>query len=134
MARTRRSQVEWGRLPLWSVVRGDGPCVLKVAETAVETYVLQTERDRNVTFGLHGTSNKRTIGYTLVARPASESRPDLVVGDHYLGVFYSRLSDLQQREARGMQVLYHDQNVRLLVFGDKLAARDYLLVLRNRSD
>lgn len=132
--RTRRSQVEWGRLPLWSVVQADGPYALKVAETAVDTYVLQTERDRNVTFGLHGTSNNRTIGYTLVARPASESRPDVVVGDHYLGIFYSRLPDLQKREARGMQVLYHDQNVRLLGFGDKLAARDYLLVLRNRSE
>lgn len=134
MTRSRRSQVEWSRFPSWCVAELEGRYLLKVAETAIDTYAVQTERDRNVTFGVHATSNKRVIGYTLVARPASNSRPDVVVGDHYLGVFYSRLADLRNREVRGMQVVYHDQHVRLLGFGAKPSARDYLLVLRNRSD
>jgi hypothetical protein len=111
----------------------DGVFTLKVAETAVDTYIGRAERDRNVTFHVHSTANSRLIGYTLTARPASRDRPDLTIGAHYLGCFYSRLYDLRDREGRDVSVLYHDQNVRLLVFGTKPSARDYLLVLRNRG-
>lgn len=122
-------------MPLWSVQERDGHHILKVAETAVETFVLQTERDRNVTFTVHATpQNNRLIGYTTVVRPASNLRPNIVVGSNYMGVFYSRLQDLRSREGRGLQVLYHDQYVRLLGFGDRLASRDYLLVLRSRGN
>lgn len=134
LMRTRRSRIEWARFPLWRVVDIEGQYVLKVAETAVDTYAEQKARDRNVTFGAHATSNGRLIGYTMKARPASNSRPDVVVGEHYVGLFYSRLPELVQRESRGMQVVYHDQSVRLLSFGDRASARDYLWVLRNRSD
>jgi hypothetical protein len=118
---------------LWAVQERPGDYVVKVAETSVDTYVAKTQRDRNVTFGVHATANNRLIGYTLATRPASGDRPDVVYGHHYLGCFYSRLRDLQTRSDRTIEVLYHDQHVRLLSFGSKMAARDYLLVLRNRS-
>jgi hypothetical protein len=107
---------------------------LKIAETAIDTYVQETKRDRNLTFMVHATSNRRVIGYTVVVRPASNERPDIAVGMHYLGCFYSRLHDLARRQDRTIDILYHDQHIRLLAFGTKPSARDYLLVLRNRSD
>lgn len=121
-------------MPLWSVCERDEGFVVKVAETSIDTYVADTKRDRNMTFGVHATANSRVIGYTLTARPASNERPDIAFGEHYLGCFYSRLRDLQARAGRAVNVLYYDQNVRLLGFGAKMSARDYLLVLRNRSN
>jgi len=112
----------------------DGVFTLKVAETAVATYVSETKRDRNVTFNVHATSSSRTIGYTMVVRPVSSDRPDVALGAHYIGCFYSRLPDLANRENRTIDIIYHDQHVRLIAFGVKVSTRDYLLVLRNRSD
>lgn len=130
---TKHSHIDWSPLPVWAVHEEPDRYVVKVAETSVDTYVADVKRDRNVTFGVHATANSRVVGYTLAARPASGERPDVAFGEHYLGCFYSRLRDLQSREDRGVNVLYHDQNVRLLGFGSKMSARDYLLVLRNRS-
>lgn len=130
---TKHSRIDWSPLRLWAIGEQPDRYVVKVAETSVDTYVAETKRDRNVTFGVHATANSRLIGYTLVARPASGARPDVVYGHHYLGCFYSRLRDLQTRGDRAVEVLYYDQHVRLLCFGSKMAARDYLLVLRNRS-
>lgn len=121
-------------MPVWVVALHDGVFTLKVAETAVDTYVAETKRDRNITFNVHATAGNRLIGYTMVVRPASNDRPDIALGAHYLGCFYSRLHDLAKRETRTIDIIYHDQHVRLLAFGTKLSARDYLLVLRNRSD
>lgn len=129
----KHSHIDWSPLPLWSVCEQPDRYVVKVADTSVDTYVTETKRDRNVTFCVHATANSRLIGYTLSARPASGERPDVAYGYHYLGCFYSRLRDLQARDDRVVEVLYHDQHVRLLGFGCKMAARDYLLVLRNRS-
>lgn len=134
MTRARRSNIDWSELTPWDVTCKGLTFVLKVATTAVETYTAQTVRDRNVTFTVHGTENNRVIGYSLVARPASGARPDFSLGAHYVGCFYSRLVDLAKRQGRTIEILYHDQNVRLLAFGTKPASRDYLLVLRNRSD
>lgn len=133
MTKSRRSHIDWSRLTAWQVTRLDSAFVLKVAETAVATYAAETKRDRNVSFAAHMTANNRLIGYTLVARPAGRGGPDVAVGTHYLGCFYSGLDDLQDRDGRTIDIMYHDQYVRLLSFGTKPAARDYLLVLRNRS-
>ena len=133
MTKTKHSHIEWSPLPVWTVCELADCYVVKVAETSVDTYVATVKRDRNVTFGVHATANSRLIGYTLSARPASGERPDAAYGEHYLGCFYSRLRDLQVRDSRSVDVIYHDPNVRLLGFGSKPSARDYLLVLRNRS-
>lgn len=133
VTKTKHSHIDWAPLPVWLVCELPAFYAVKVAETSVDTYVARVERDRNVTFVVHATANSRLIGYTLAARPGSGERPDVAFGEHYLGCFYSRLRDLQSRESRSVDVLYHDQNVRLLGFGSKPSARDYLLVLRNRS-
>lgn len=135
MSKSRRSSVRWSTLRLWSIVPVASGYAVKVAETAVDTYVVPVAIDSRLAFATHTTENQRIIGYTV--EPSSEpTSADVLVGRYYMVVLYSTLPYLQNAlvdSAHSLRVLYHDPNVRLLGFGD-VGDRDYFLVLRNREE
>jgi hypothetical protein len=92
-----------------------------------------TQADGNVSFATYTTEQGRLIGYGITARH-EVGAPDVVIGEHYLGICYSPMDDAGKRRDRTLEVLYYDQSVRLIAFGPASCTRDYLLVLRHRSE
>jgi len=130
MSRRNLSNISWSSLPLWSIVPVGSVYVAKIADTAVNTFVLPMKMESpRVRFATHVTDNQRVIGYTVQPR---RNNLEVVAGRCYLGIFYSTLRHLTQTN-RPLTVLYHDHNVRFLSFGQE-REQDYLLVLRNRED
>lgn len=120
--------MDWGSLPLTEFVPVDRCFAVKVAATAVGTSVRDTFRDENVCLDLHSTDSGRLVGYTLKSR-RFKNRPLLLLRPMFLGLFYASVRDLDRLP---MAVMYHDYNIRLLVFGER--KRDYMMVLRSKQE
>ncbi len=117
--------IDWSRYQSWAIAKQDRGFIAKVQDTVVQSYVVKSTRDSNVTFDVLGTPNNKTVGYALMTR----GRPIALLLTHSLGLFYSDAVDTSPRRIEA--VLYHDSNTRLLAFGPE-ATRDYLWVLRKR--
>lgn len=118
----------WEQIPLWRLTRTGNLYVVKVNPTSVRTTASDSYKDTNVCIDLHTTENNRLIGYTLKER----RRPRSLVGDFYLGLFYSNLKSIEEATHKAINIIYHDYNVRLLAFGDDGKHRDYMWVMRTK--
>jgi hypothetical protein len=114
----------WNELATWDIERQGLTFNIKVGDTIGGTDVVQVQADDHVRIEVHGTVNRRVIGYVA----SFNGTPLVLQRPHYVAVFYSPPT-VEPRKIR--RVLYHDAKIRLLVFGEPVVP-DYLLVLRKR--
>ncbi len=124
--------MDWDGLEAWRFSRVGTTFVVKVADTALDTKIGDEKKDKNVHFSTHVTSSGRLIGYTLKER-RTRWKPLYLERPMFIGLFYGDSKDVMVSDRKKMAVSYHDQNIRLLMFGKEEATRDYMLVLRSRA-
>jgi hypothetical protein len=101
--------------------------VIRVRPTSsgVEQKVLFS--DRRITFSIwYSQNSSKLTGYAL-----QFNQPEVkLLKENYFGLFFSKKPKKFSPHKPPLQIIYEDQTVRLLSFGQKFVPKDYLLVAR----
>lgn len=108
------------------IKREDDELIFEAGSTRSEPTVEDAVSDKNVRLQLHKIGS-RVIRYVIKHRK-SKGLPRVVEGSFYTSLHYGALKRAGA-ERKKLEVLYYDNTIRLLAFGEN-RERDYLFVVR----